>query len=116
MTCHNNPAVYSSFLFALSALLAWSLGFADVAIACLACMATSAANHACRCRHALLQRLDQIVVRAIAAFYVLHALLSFGLSPATVGLYATAALTAAAYIHIGFAVGHRACAGVTPNA
>lgn len=104
-----NIAFYTSFLFLAPALYAYSsLPLIDVTVACVICWITSALNHAYECKNPTLSTLDCVVVRLIAAAYVIHALYAIGLNRLTGALLAVATVTLATYhfvVHVLAVVG-----------
>lgn len=95
-------AFYSSFLFIIP--LVYSVCttrvLGDVSIATCLCLITSALNHYHRGDVREFQCLDRCVVRAISCVYVLHAVVSIGLTSDTAILYTIAGITLVTYIII----------------
>ena len=68
-----NAAFWSSFLFLIPVF--FFNRYADVNIACCFCFITSLANHALHGKNSIIQRIDQMVVRSLACWYLLQCML-----------------------------------------
>ena len=94
-----NPATFSSLLFLLPAIYAYPTCI-DVTVTSLVCVLTSYENHSRNCSSQIWRYIDFTTVRLIATAYVIHTILTIGLTPGALLVYAASVLTVALYINI----------------
>lgn len=90
----------TSYLFLVPA--TWSfmlLPYKDVTYACILCTVTSINNHFHNCQDKHKQRIDQLIVRSVAAIYTLHSLYTMQFKPLTIPMYLLGILSIVLYIY-----------------
>jgi hypothetical protein len=106
MVCSNEKrkykyTFYTSFLFLIPAIIAYYvIPKKDVAIASFACFVTSVIAHYYNCENHLASIIDIVIVRAIGIFYLIHSIVSIGVNPIIVWMYACSVISVGLYLQI----------------
>jgi len=106
MVCSNEKrkykyTFYTSFLFIIPSTIAWYIiPKKDIAVSSFACFLTSVIAHYYDCQNHLASMIDIVFVRTIGIFYLIHSIVSMGVNPIIVWMYACSVISVGLYLQI----------------